>query len=73
MEHELQPDASSKPEVNRKTLVQRQKPTEMKLTYLLLVLGLFCALTYSLPIEQDQPKEEVEEEEKKEDELLEGN
>jgi hypothetical protein len=37
------------------------------------VLGLFCALTYSLPIEQDQPKEEVEEEEKKEDELLEGN
>jgi hypothetical protein len=36
----------------------------MKTTYILLALGLLCAVAYSLPIEEDEPLE---------DELLEGN
>jgi hypothetical protein len=36
----------------------------MKTTYFLFVLGLLCAVAYSLPIEEDEPLE---------DELKEGN
>ena len=30
----------------------------MKTTYLLVVLGLLCAVAYSLPIDEDQPLED---------------
>ena len=30
----------------------------MKTTYLLLVLGLLCAVAYSVPIEEDEPLED---------------
>ena len=49
---------------SRQSQKSKEKDLTMKTTYLLFVLGLLCAVAYSMPIEDNEPLE---------DELLEGN